>query len=350
MIAISITAMGLIGIMAKEEILKNKKVSSNKNGVEKKAKVTDEIVALPSRFFDQYFGIGYFVSSFVFFTLGLLIKIIMDSINNLFEDNLNYEFSEGLILCILLLIGIILLVAGVNSVVKGSIGRKIRFFKKPCNFLLCMLDIVLPAQKDNKQDNSGKQNEIKNGANDTSKQILLKRNVIEQITTSFAFLLLMLFLLKRSYTKEIQIEPYRAELWIYILITVLAAIALICILSRKEGMSKVSKYIIFIASILSIWARYWLSGITIPWSVNLIFAIFSLLWFLTMIVYMNTYNKTRYNKFNSCVNAMSFVFPVLSMLVLIFSMYRYGRNIIYRMVVFCIIDNWNNIFHYIILF
>ena len=138
---------------------------------------------------NSYFGIGYFISSFVFFILGLLLTLLLDSLGGKYSDSLTFEICNVVLTGIPLLFGIVFLLGGVDALVRATTNRRFRFFPRNCRLSMGILEMFLPTKK---EDQTIK-NETKSATELPANKSGLMKELADQLKTVFVAGLLLLW-------------------------------------------------------------------------------------------------------------------------------------------------------------
>jgi hypothetical protein len=223
---------------------------------------------------NEYFGIGYFVSSLVIFILGLFLVLVLDSLGAKYSNSLAFEICNAVLKGLPLLGGIILLLGGVDALVRVTTKRTLGFFPRNWSFLMHILDKILPVQKEAalEQKNGGTPEPAKIASPEPDLKGQARR-LAEQAGTTFVVALICLWL---GLSKSALQAPHRGPWWLFLILS-LVALAL-WFRSRKKACHPKNWWIILCIEVGFIWFAYWITGISVPLWVLLMLAALLAVW------------------------------------------------------------------------
>jgi hypothetical protein len=146
---LTLTALGVVATIG---ILKP---NSKNNKASAASSRRNEIL----EFINRYFGLAYFISSFAFFIAGLFLTLLLDSLGKRYSDNRTFEICNVILTGLLLLIGALLLLGGVDALARMTMHRRSRLIPGglTCLARLCeriimfpMLELILPRRTEAK--------------------------------------------------------------------------------------------------------------------------------------------------------------------------------------------------------
>lgn len=216
------------------------------------------------RLVELYFGIGYFVSSFTVFILGLFLTLTFDSLGRDYHYSLAFETSNVILTGLSLLLGVTLLFGGVNAIIQDTIKRRFRFspenWKRSKLILEWILDLILPAQKENQAIKSKTGGTIKTPANKSGD---VKRQLADQLKTAFIVGLLSLWLWATTLKSGANVPATKEPWWHFVIASALVLVVW-SLWMRKKGLN-FRRYWWFPCVVVAVmYLTYWIRGVSVP--------------------------------------------------------------------------------------
>jgi len=225
---------------------------------------------------NRYLGMGYFITSFVVFILGIVLTLVLDSIGVNFVKSLVFEIINITIRGLTLLAGIILLFGGVDALIRHFMKRKFRFFPATDKITPWLVERIIPTPKDNfKVEKSETQNQIK------VKNIDLKdagKLLSDQLKTAFITILLLLWL------TTLNVTVHRGSALPWLIASVLLFIWLLLSYRKKKLRCPILRWLLPFAAVGVFWILYFLSGVSLSPNFIHVFVAILLLWTLILVL------------------------------------------------------------------
>jgi hypothetical protein len=202
---------------------------------------------------NKYFAFGYFFSSFVFFICGLLLAVFFSSLGHKYNHHLTFEIINVIFTGSPLLIGLFLLLGGVDALAKVTIGRGLVGFPRSWKWLITFLEIILPTKKVRETstvevDPNPKSDDIRTDVGgklaDQSKTVF----VVGLLTLSFGI------------PNSISVQQINRDPWWYFLIGTVVLLVIYGIWGWKRLTNKIIRWIFPFVIMGVMFLTWWISG------------------------------------------------------------------------------------------